>query len=58
MVVSGIAVVALVPFNPTYRASLSSFGIAVLLLGIAVWLAAKRVRARNARADQLVENMT
>jgi Na+/proline symporter len=55
MIASGLTVIALIPFNAGYRASLASFGVTVLLLGISVWLAARRVRARALREPTLVE---
>jgi Na+/proline symporter len=51
--VSGLVVLALVPFDPAYRASLGAFGAAVLILGISVWLAARRLHTRVLREHSM-----
>ncbi len=51
--VSGAVILALVPFDPGYRTSLGAFGAAVLLLGIGVWLAARRLHELVMRESSL-----
>jgi Na+/proline symporter len=53
LTISGIVILVLVPFDPDFRVSLGTFGAAVLLLGVSVWLAARRLHSRVVREHSL-----